>query len=311
MRLKIIGSAAGGGFPQWNCNYQLSRAAWNGQANVRARTQSSLAASANGNDWVLLNASPDIRQQIAATPELQPKPDGPLRSTPIRAVVLTNADVDHIAGLLSMREREPFVLYASRRVLDVLDSNSIFKVLDRSIVERRELVLNRQTTIVDTDAMTTGITVETFPVPGKVALFLEDPALGDNNFGTQDGDAVGLKISSPDGAAAFYIPGCARIEESLKARLTNAQCLLFDGTVFTDDEMIRAGVGVKTGARMGHIHIAGDDGSMAAIGALGIRKRIYVHINNTNPILDATSPEHAAVVRAGWKVAFDGMEIRL
>ncbi|MGN7773737.1 pyrroloquinoline quinone biosynthesis protein PqqB [Hyphomicrobiales bacterium] len=311
MRLKIIGSAAGGGFPQWNCNYRLSRAAWNGQANVRARTQSSLAASANGNDWILFNASPDIRQQIAATPELQPKPDGPLRSTPIRAVVLTNADVDHIAGLLSMREREPFVLYASRRVLDVLDSNSIFKVLDRSIVERRELVLNRQTTIVGTDAMTTGITVETFPVPGKVALFLEDPALGDNNFGTQDGDAVGLKISSPDGAAAFYIPGCARIEECLKARLTNAQCLLFDGTVFTDDEMIRAGVGVKTGARMGHIHIAGDDGSMAAIGALGIRKRIYVHINNTNPILDATSPEHAAVVRAGWKVAFDGMEIRL
>lgn len=311
MRLKIIGSAAGGGFPQWNCNYQLSRAAWNGQANVRARTQSSLAASANGNDWVLFNASPDIRQQIAATPELQPRPDAPLRSTPIRAVVLTNADVDHIAGLLSMREREPFVLYASRRVLDVLDSNSIFNVLDRSIVERRELVLNRQTTIVGTDAMMTGITVETFPVPGKVALFFEDPASGDNNFGTQDGDAVGLKISSPDGAAAFYIPGCARIEESLKARLANAQCLLFDGTVYTDDEMIRAGVGVKTGARMGHIHIAGDDGSMAAIGALGIIKRIYVHINNTNPILDATSPEHAAVVRAGWKVAFDGMEIRL
>lgn len=311
MRLKIIGSAAGGGFPQWNCNYRLSRAAWNGQANVRARTQSSLAASANGNDWILFNASPDIRQQIAATPELQPKPDGPLRSTPIRAVVLTNADVDHIAGLLSMREREPFVLYASRRVLDVLDSNSIFKVLDRSIVERRELVLNRQTTIVGTDAMTTGITVETFPVPGKVALFLEDPALGDNNFGTQDGDAVGLKISSPDGAAAFYIPGCARIEECLKTRLTNAQCLLFDGTVFTDDEMIRAGVGVKTGARMGHIHIAGDDGSMAAIGALGIRKRIYVHINNTNPILDATSPAPQRHVRAGWKVAFDGMEIQL
>ncbi|MHC1551420.1 pyrroloquinoline quinone biosynthesis protein PqqB [Phyllobacterium sp. K27] len=311
MRLKIIGSAAGGGFPQWNCNYGLSRAAWNGQANVRARTQSSLAVSANGNDWVLFNASPDIRQQIAATPELQPKPDGPLRSTPISAVVLTNADVDHIAGLLSMREREPFVLYASRRVLDVLDSNSIFNVLDRSMVERRELVLNRQTTIVGTDEMTTGITVETFPVPGKVALFLEDPALVDNNFGTQDGDAVGLKISSPDGAAAFYIPGCARIDESLKARLTNAQCLLFDGTVYMDDEMIRAGVGGKTGARMGHIHIAGDDGSMAAIGALGIRKRIYVHINNTNPILDAASPEHAAVVRAGWKVAFDGMEIRL
>lgn len=311
MRLKIIGSAAGGGFPQWNCNYQLSRAAWNGEANVRARTQSSLAVSANGNDWVLFNASPDIRQQIAATPELQPKPDGPLRSTPIRAVILTNADVDHIAGLLSMREREPFVLYASRRVLDVLDGNPIFNVLDRSLVERRELALNGHTEIVGTGAMTTGITVETFPVPGKVALFLENPALADNNFGTKDGDTIGLKISSTEGAAAFYIPGCAHVDESLKARLIDAECVLFDGTLYMDDEMIRAGVGAKTGARMGHIHIAGKDGSMAAFGALGIRKRIYVHINNTNPILDATSPEHAAVVRAGWKVAFDGMEVRL
>ena len=210
MRLKIIGSAAGGGFPQWNCNYRLSRGAWNGAVNVRPRTQSSLAASANGSDWVLFNASPDIRQQIAATPELQPRAEGPLRGTPIRAVVLTNADVDHIAGLLSLREREPFAIYATRRVLQVLEANSIFNVLDPSIVQRRELVLGQRTDILDVKHQPIGIVIETFPVPGKVALFLEDQTKAADGFGTEEGDTIGLRISSlTDDRAAFYIPGCA------------------------------------------------------------------------------------------------------
>jgi pyrroloquinoline quinone biosynthesis protein B len=310
MRLIIIGSAAGGGFPQWNCNYRLSRGAWKGENNLRPRTQSSLAASANGSDWVLFNASPDIRQQIAATPELQPDADGPLRGTPITAVILTNADVDHIAGLLSLREREPFVIYATCRVLQVLEANSIFNVLDSSIVQRRELVLGEQTDIIDVNGERTGIVVETFAVPGKVALFLEDQTK--DGFGTQEGDTIGLRISSRvDDLAAFYIPGCARIDHSLKQRLSGADCLLFDGTVFTDDEMITAGVGAKTGARMGHLQISGEAGSMVSLADTGIKRRIYVHINNTNPILDETSPEHAAVYEAGWEVAHDGMEVRL
>ncbi len=312
MRLKIIGSAAGGGFPQWNCNYRLSRGAWNGETNIRPRTQSSLAASVNGSDWVLFNASPDIRQQIAATPELQPRVEGPLRGTPIRAVILTNADVDHIAGLLSLREREPFVIYATRRVLQVLEANSIFNVLDRSVVQRCELVLGEQTDIIGVNGEPTGIVVETFAVPGKVALFLEDQTKAANGFGTEEGDTIGLRISSrADDRAAFYIPGCARIDHSLKQRLSGADCLLFDGTVFTDDEMITAGVGAKTGARMGHLHISGEDGSMVSLADIGIKRRVYVHINNTNPILDETSPEHAAVNEAGWEVAYDGMEVRL
>ena len=312
MRLKIIGSAAGGGFPQWNCNYRLSRGAWDGGTNFRARTQSSLAASANGSDWILFNASPDIRQQIAATAELQPSRDGLLRSTPIRAVILTNADVDHIAGLLSLREREPFAIYATGRILDVLDANPIFNVLDRTVVERRELRLGARTDILGANGKSTGIVVETFAVPGKVALFLEDETKPENGYGTQDGDTIGLRISSAsDAHSAFYIPGCAQIDEALKQRLAGADCLLFDGTVYTDDEMITAGVGTKTGARMGHMYISGAGGSLAALADLGIGKRIYVHINNTNPILDAASPEHAAVTREGWKVAFDGMEIRL
>jgi pyrroloquinoline quinone biosynthesis protein B len=312
MRLKIIGSAAGGGFPQWNCNYRLSRGAWKREENLRPRTQSSLAVSTNGSDWVLFNASPDIRQQIAATPELQPHADGPLRGTPIRAVILTNADVDHIAGLLSLREREPFVIYATRRVLEVLGTNSIFNVLDRSIVQRRELMLGERTDILDVQGEPTGILIETFAVPGKVALFLEDQAKAAEGFGTEEGDTIGLRISSQtDHHAAFYIPGCAGIDHSLKQRLAGADCLLFDGTVFTDDEMVTAGVGTKTGARMGHTHISGEDGSMVSLADIGIKRRIYVHINNTNPILDETSPECATVNEAGWEVAYDGMEVRL
>ncbi|WP_110748198.1 pyrroloquinoline quinone biosynthesis protein PqqB [Phyllobacterium leguminum] len=310
MHLKIIGSAAGGGFPQWNCNYRFSRVVREGQPGFQSRTQSSLAASANGTDWVLFNASPDIRQQIAGTPELQPRTDGPLRGTPIRAVVLTNADVDHIAGLLSLREREPFAIYATDRVLEVLDANSIFNVLDRSIVARRRLPLGEGTDILDAGGSPTGIRVETFAVPGKVALFLEDAAR--DGFGTEEGDTIGVRIGTESAAGtALYIPGCARIDEPLKQRIANAACLLFDGTVYHDDEMIRAGVGAKTGARMGHLHIAGEGGSMQLLADAPIGRRIYVHINNTNPILDENSAEHAAVSAAGWEVGYDGMEIRL
>jgi pyrroloquinoline quinone biosynthesis protein B len=310
MHLKIIGSAAGGGFPQWNCNYRFSRAARAGEPGVRPRTQSSLAASANGTNWVLFNASPDIREQIAATPELQPRPDGPLRATPIHAVVLTNADIDHIAGLLSLRERQPFAIYATDRVLEVLETNTIFNVLDRSIVARRRLPLNERTEILDAAGEPTGITVETFPVPGKVALFLENEAK--DGFGTEEGDTIGVKITG--GAAieaVFYIPGCARIDDALKQRIEGAACLLFDGTVYHDDEMIKAGVGLKTGARMGHLAIGGEGGSLKLLEGLPIGRRIYVHINNTNPILDENTAEHAEVKAAGWEVAYDGMEIRL
>ncbi|WP_420961866.1 pyrroloquinoline quinone biosynthesis protein PqqB [Brucella sp. IR073] len=310
MLLKIIGSAAGGGFPQWNCNYRFSRGARAGEPGFRQRTQSSLAASANGTDWVLFNASPDIRQQIAATSELQPPADGPLRATPIRAVVLTNADVDHIAGLLSLRERQPFAIYATDRVLNVLETNSIFNVLDRAIVPRRRLALNERTEILDAEGKPTGIVMEAFAVPGKVALFLENEAR--EGFGTEEGDTVGVAIKAEGTAqTALYIPGCADIDQPLKIRIAGAACLLFDGTVYHDDEMIRAGVGAKTGARMGHLHIAGEAGSMKQLADVPAARRIYVHINNTNPILDENSAEHAAVRAAGWEVAYDGMEIAL
>jgi pyrroloquinoline quinone biosynthesis protein B len=312
MRLKILGSAAGGGFPQWNCNFRLSKAVRKGTDGIRSRTQSSLGACANGRDWVIFNASPDIRAQIAETDCLQPSESDPLRSTPISAVVLTNADVDHIAGLLNLRERERFVIYGTSRVLSVLDQNSIFNVLDRAFVERRELQLDAVTPILDWRGHPTGIIVEAFAVPGKIALFLEDEAKVTEGYGTERGDTIGLQILAESvGTSAFYIPGCARADDDLRARLEGARCLMFDGTVFTDDEMLAAGVGLKTGQRMGHMHIFGPDGSIAALADLSIGRRIYVHINNTNPILDERSPEAEIVKANGWEIGYDGMEVRL
>lgn len=312
MRLKILGSAAGGGFPQWNCNYRMSHSVRNGEQGFRARTQSSLGVSADGKDWILFNASPDIREQIGATPELQPRQNGPLRASPIQVVVLTNADVDHIAGLLSLRERQRFVIYATARVLRVLSENSIFNVLDRELVERRELPLNVPTPISDWQGRPTSIIVEAFPVPGKVALFLEDASKAERGFGTEEGDTVGVRILQEGSTSSvLYMPGCAAIDAKLKEKIAAAACLLFDGTVYTDDEMLTAGVGVKTGLRMGHLHIAGPDGSMALLAGVAPQRRIYVHINNTNPILDENSPEAAIVKAGGWEIGHDGMEICL
>jgi pyrroloquinoline quinone biosynthesis protein B len=311
MRLKIIGSAAGGGFPQWNCNYRLSRAARAGAEGIARRTQSSLAASADGKGWVLFNASPDIRQQIAETPELQPAADAPPRSTPIKAVVLTNADVDHIAGLLSLRERQPFAIYGTKEVLAVLEVNSIFNVLDREIVPRRILPQDEEIAIRDAEGSDTGISVESFAVAGKVALFLESTSDPAADFSSDRGDTIGVRVFDRGGGAAFYIPGCAAIDARLRARLDGAACLLFDGTVHTDDEMIAAGVGQKTGMRMGHLAMSGERGSIAGLADLTIGRRIFVHINNTNPVLDENSPERAAVRAAGWEISQDGMEIEL
>jgi pyrroloquinoline quinone biosynthesis protein B len=312
MRVKIVGSAAGGGFPQWNCNYRLSREARAGSSSIRARTQSSVAVSSDGVGWVLFNASPDIRQQIAATPELQPNPDSQLRSTPICAVVLTNADVDHIAGLLSLRERQPFALYATVQVLAALAANPVFNVLDPAIVPRRELPSHGDVEIRRADGRETGVSVEIFAVPGKVALYLEDPGRPDADFRSDSGDTIAVRIhDGRDDRSAFYIPGCARIDLDLRSRLAGAACLLFDGTVYTDDEMIVARVGTKTGARMGHLHMSGADGSIAMLADVPVTRRIFVHINNTNPVLDEDSAEYAAVTGAGWEISHDGMEITL
>jgi pyrroloquinoline quinone biosynthesis protein B len=310
MQIRILGAAAGGGFPQWNCSCRNCADVRAGKPGFRARTQCSLAVSANGSDWVLLNTAPDLRQQINETPELGARADGGLRNSPIKAAVLTGGDVDFIAGLLNLRELQPFTVYGSSRVLATLKANSVFNVLDASVVPRRELPLGSATAI-EGAGRDTGLVIEAFAVPGKIALYLESGA-ADANYGSREGDAIGLKVSAPaTGKHFFYVPGCAVVDADLAQRLKGAPLVFFDGTLFTDDEMIRQGLMKKTGARMGHISISGPEGSMAAFEPLNVTRKIYVHINNSNPVLDDNSPERRATEAAGWEVGHDGMEIHL
>ena len=309
MHIKVLGSAAGGGFPQWNCNCRNCAAVRAGTPGFRARTQSSLAVSRDGINWALLNASPDLRQQINDNRELQPELKAGLRHSPIKAAVLTNGDVDHIIGLINLREAQPFAIYASTRILDVLAANSVFQVLADPLVPRNEITLDKPFKLAG-GGVDLGLTVEAFAVPGKVALYLEDKSSAD--YGGREGDTIGLKISDPaEKKSFFYIPGCAAVDERLATRLKGAPVVFFDGTLFTDDEMIEQGLLNKTGARMGHISMSGDAGSISAFSKLGVGRLIYVHINNSNPALDENSPARKAIDGAGWEVGYDGMEVRL
>jgi pyrroloquinoline quinone biosynthesis protein B len=305
MRVIVLGSAAGGGFPQWNCNCENCRRARANDSNAIARTQSSLAVSADGAHWHLLNASPDVRQQLERTPALHPRHG--VRDSPIAGVVLTNADVDHVAGLLSLRESQPFVLYATRRVLAALAGNSVFDVLRRDIVARVPLDLDGETVLAGPDATPTGLSVEAFAVPGKIALYLEDSSAGPD-FGTAREDTIGLKISD-GGSFFYYLPACAQLSEEIAHHLAGAPLVFFDGTTWTDDEMLSSGAGVKTAGRMGHMSVSGAGGSLAAFASLGVRRKIFIHINNTNPMLLGDSAERKAAEAAGWEIAFDGMEV--
>ncbi|GGC42711.1 coenzyme PQQ synthesis protein B [Siccirubricoccus deserti] len=309
MRAIILGAGAGGGFPQWNSAGPGCRRARAGDPAARPRSQTSVAISADGQRWVLLNAAPDLRAQLEATQVLHPRPGpGAIRHSPIAAVVLTGAEVDAIAGLLTLRERHPFALYAGAPALGVLAANPIFQVLDPALVPRRRLPLEEGTPLCDAAGTPLGLTLEAFAVPGKVPLFQE--AGGADPGRAEDGETIGLALSA-GGGTLFFIPGCAALTPALRARLAGAACVLFDGTLWQDDEMIRAGAGPKTGRRMGHMSINGAEGTMAGFARLGVRRRILIHLNNTNPVLLADSPERAAAVAAGWEVAEDGMEITL
>jgi pyrroloquinoline quinone biosynthesis protein B len=308
VRIVVLGSAAGGGFPQWNSNAPACRRARTGDRAARARTQASLAISITGKRWYLLNAAPDLAAQIAAAPVLWPQ-DG-VRSSPIAGVVLTGGDVDAIAGLLTLRERHAFTVYATSEVQAVLASNPIFRVLSPDCVERRVLGLDEWTTLTPPDDPDGDLSVRGFAVPGKVALWLEpdgrDPGLVEN------GNTIGLEIAErKSGAHFFFVPGCAALTERVLERLRGAPLVFFDGTLWCDDEMIRLGVGSKTGKRMGHLCMSGEEGVVAAFRDLGIARKVFIHINNTNPVLLEDSAERAEVEAAGWTVADDGMELAL
>lgn len=260
-------------------------------------TQSSLAVSVDGRDWAVLNASPDIRAQLQAAAPLHP---GGLRDSPVKAVVLTNGDIDHIAGLLTLRESTAFTVHATAATLAILDQ-PVFRVLNPDLVMKAEIALDRSFSPLP------GLVVTPFAVPGKVALFLEE---GEPDLALLGEQTVGLCLEAA-GRRVFYIPGCAALPADLLARIEGADLLLFDGTVWDNDEMARTGTGTKTGARMGHLPMSGRGGSMAELAEVTLGQRVYIHINNTNPVLHPDAPERAELRSAGWDLAQDGMEIAL
>ena len=308
LRVVVLGAAAGGGVPQWNCGCAVCLAARGGHPELQS-TQASMAISADGDHWFLINASPDLRQQLIATPQLHPGA-GKLRHSPISGVILTNGEIDAVAGLLSMREGWPFTIYAHTKVLAILKANSIFDVLSAKNVRRRPIEVDQTFEPTLPDGTRSGIEILPFAVPGKGAWYLEgkDHPAGDTGVG----DTLGLRVShKATGKYFYFLAACAGVTDDLKSRLAGAPLIFFDGTVWRDDELIVAGLGSKTGQGMGHIAMSGDHGAIAALADLDIGRKIFLHINNSNPALLRDSPERKIAERAGWQIPADGTEIVL
>ena len=297
MWVRVLGSAAGGGFPQWNCGCPRCRAVRDGSRPCRPRTQSSVAVSADYRNWFLLNASPDVRAQIEAFPALHPNG---IRDSPLRSVLLTDAELDHTFGLLLLRETDDIKIHCTEAVYEtLLNGTSLLQTLGAYTgVEWRPVTTGREVQLGD------GLSYLAFDVPtNKLA-----------RFGTGEGkeSVVGYRISDArTGRALVYVPGAQALTASVLARLEGCACLLFDGTCWQDDEMIQLGIAKKTSRDMGHVPIGGADGSLKQLVRLPIERKIYIHINNTNPILIEDSPERRIVEEQGLEVAADGLELEI
>ena len=308
LRVVVLGAAAGGGVPQWNCGCPVCRAARSEHPELQS-TQASIAISTDGEHWFLVNASPDLRQQLIATPQLHPKA-GKLRHSPIVGVILTNGEIDAVAGLLSMREGSPFTIYAHGKVLSILKANSIFNVLNEKNVRRQPIEIDRAFEPTLPDGAPSGIEILPFAVAGKSAWYLEGKAHPAGRDGA--GDTLGLRIKDKmTGRYFYFLASCADVTDDLKSRLAGAPLIFFDGTVWRDDELIAAGLGNKTGQGMGHIAMSGDSGAIEALSGLDIGRKVFLHINNSNPALLHDSAERQQAERAGWQIPADGTEITL
>jgi pyrroloquinoline quinone biosynthesis protein B len=307
LRVVVLGAAAGGGVPQWNCGCAVCLAART-DPELRS-TQASIAISADGDHWFLINASPDLRQQLIATPQLHPRA-GKLRHSPISGVILTNGEVDAVAGLLSMREGSPFTIYAHAKVISILKDNSIFNVLNEKNVRRQPIEVNTVFEPALPDGSPSGIEILPFAVAGKSAWYLEGKVHPGGDIGA--GDTLGLRLrDKATDKYLYFLAACAGITDDLKARLAGAAVVFFDGTVWRDDELIAAGLGNKTGQGMGHIAMSGAGGVIESLAGLDIDRKIFLHINNSNPALLPASPERKIAERAGWQIPADGTEISL
>jgi pyrroloquinoline quinone biosynthesis protein B len=295
----VLGTAAGGGVPQWNCGCDNCHAAREGSPEMRM-TQASIAVSANEADWFLINASPDLRQQLADTPALHPRA---LRHSPIAGVILSNGEVDAIAGLLTLREGSPFTVYAHERVLSLLAENSIFNVLKPALVPRVAITPAIAFEPTLPNGTPSCLEILPFVAPGKAALFKEA------DTAHAEGDTLGFIIrDKADGERFAFLAACAEITPEIATHLKGAGLVFFDGTLWQDDELIALGLGQKTGQCIGHIAM---DAAIAAFDGLDVGRKLFLHINNSNPALKHGSPERQAMEQAGWQIPADGMEITL
>jgi pyrroloquinoline quinone biosynthesis protein B len=299
VQIRVLGAAAGGGFPQWNCGCPNCAAARAGDGRFRPRTQDSLAFSASGEDWHLINASPDILRQIEASPPLWPRRP---RHSPIRSIVLTNGDLDHVLGLFSLRERWPLTLYATSAVRRGLEErNAIFRTLRRfeGQVTWRELVLNREIEVEP------GLFLTARPSAGKAPVHLEGLA----PHSPEDNVSLWLRDARTGKRAAYL--GATASAAGVEAAVRGQDCIFFDGTFWSSDELIALGLSSARAEDMAHLPIGGESGSLALLRGLEVARKIYTHINNSNPILAQGSSEESAVRGAGWEIAYDGMEVAL
>ena len=306
MKIRVLGSAAGGGFPQWNCGCPNCSGVRDGSLKARARTQESIAVSADGESWFLLNASPEIRSQIEGFGGLHPR--GP-RDSPIAGILITNGDLDHCLGLLSLRESHPLQIFSTEQVRrGFTESNALYTTLERfsGQVTWRALKLGAETELKLLDGRGSGLDVQAVAVPGQPPLHLR------GRFAPGPEDNVAYRICDrASGHLLLYMSGVAAVTPAVLAAIDGTDCVFFDGTFWAAYELITLGLGDKRAEDMAHLPIGGAQGSLAQLAHIKAPQRYYIHINNTNPILRDDSAEHAAVTASGWHVAYDGLEFEV
>jgi pyrroloquinoline quinone biosynthesis protein B len=307
MHIKVLGSAAGGGFPQWNCNCRNCRSSRDGTFHGKPRTQTQVAICHDHRTWFLLNASPDLRTQIEATPVLHPRHHG--RNSPIGGVLLTSGDIDQIGGLLSLRELQPFRIYCTRSIRRILqEDNSVFAMLNRVPDQVSWTEIGCEGSFCLQAERGAGINCSVFSLGNRFPAYVSrDRCLGLN----QAEASLGLIAESTSGKRLAYMPAVPAIDNSLLKRLEQTDLLLFDGTFWSDEELIRMNASGSMAREMGHVPVSGADGSLRMLAGLRHPRKVFVHVNNTNPMLDESSPEYREVRAAGWEIAEDGWSFDL
>ena len=308
MRIKVLGSAAGGGFPQWNCYCRHCKSLRAGTFNGRARTQTQVAVSHDACAWFLLNASPDLRLQIEAMPILHPR--NAERDSPIFGVLLTSGDIDQIAGLLSLRELQSFRVYCTASIRRILrEDNSVFAMLNRvpNQVLWTEIGSDKSFSLMTVAGHDSGISCTVFSLGSCYPAYVSRHRLA----GLNPEDALLGAVLTSSGKRFAYMPAVPEVDDSLLRRLEETDLLLFDGTFWSDDELIRVQGSGSTAREMGHIPVSGTEGSLRKLAALQHPRKVFVHLNNTNPMLDESGPEYREVRAAGWEIAADGWSLEL